>query len=42
MNPSHNHWRKAIEQAKIEAEWNQLFADYKEKYPEEAHTRSDA
>jgi transketolase len=34
-----NHWRKAIERgAKIEAEWNQLFADYKEKYPEEAHT----
>lgn len=34
-----NHWRKAIERgAKTEEEWNQLFAKYKEKYPEEART----
>jgi len=34
-----NHWRKAIERgAKIEEEWNQLFAAYKEKYPQEAQT----
>jgi len=34
-----NYWRKAIDRgAKIEDEWNQLFASYKEKYPEEAHT----
>ncbi len=34
-----NHWRKAIDRgAKIEGEWNQLFAAYKEKYPEEART----
>lgn len=34
-----NHWRKAIDRgAKIEEEWNQLFASYKEKYPEEART----
>lgn len=33
------HWRKAIERgAKIEEEWNQLFARYKEQYPEEART----
>lgn len=31
------HWRKAIERgAKIEDEWNQLFARYKEQYPQEA------
>ncbi|HEY9710704.1 MAG TPA: transketolase, partial [Oculatellaceae cyanobacterium] len=31
------HWRKAIERgAKIEEDWNQLFARYKEKYPQEA------
>jgi transketolase len=31
------HWRKAIERgAKIEDEWNQLYARYKEKYPQEA------
>lgn len=31
------HWRQAIERgAKIEEEWNQLFARYKEQYPEEA------
>jgi transketolase len=31
------HWRKAIERgAKIEDEWNQLYAAYKEKYPQEA------
>lgn len=34
-----NHWRKAIERgAKIEEEWNQLFASYKQKYSEEART----
>ncbi len=34
-----NHWRKAIDRgAKIEQEWNQLFASYKEKYPQEAQT----
>lgn len=34
-----NHWRKAIDRgAKIEEEWNQLFARYKEQYPEEART----
>ncbi len=34
-----NHWRKAIDRgAKIEEEWNQLFASYKEKYPQEAQT----
>jgi transketolase len=32
-----SHWRKAIERgAKIEDEWNQLYARYKEKYPQEA------
>ena len=32
-----SHWRKAIDRgAKIEEEWNQLFARYKEKYPQEA------
>ena len=32
-----NHWRKAIERgAKLEEEWNQLFARYREKYPQEA------
>src|SRR5919202_5820326 len=31
------HWRQAIDRgAKIEAEWNQLFDRYKEKYPQEA------
>ena len=31
------HWRQAIERgAKMEEEWNQLFARYKEQYPEEA------
>lgn len=34
-----NHWRQAIPQgAKLEEEWNQLFARYKEQYPEEAAT----
>ena len=34
-----NHWRQAIPRgAKIEEEWNQLFARYKEQYPEEART----
>jgi len=34
-----NHWRQAIERgAKIEAEWNQRFAAYKEQYPEAAQT----
>jgi len=34
-----NHWRKAIERgAKIEEEWNQLFASYKQKYSAEART----
>ena len=34
-----NHWRQAIPHgAKIEEEWNQLFARYKEQYPEEART----
>jgi transketolase len=34
-----NHWRQAIDRgAKLEEEWNQLFAAYKEKYPEEART----
>ena len=33
------HWRKAIDRgAKLEEEWNQLFARYKEQYPEEART----
>lgn len=32
-----NHWRKAIDRgAKLEQDWNQLYANYKEKYPEEA------
>lgn len=32
-----NHFRKAIERgAKLEQDWNQLFASYKGKYPEEA------
>jgi len=32
-----NHFRKAIERgAKLEQDWNQLFASYKEKYPEES------
>ena len=32
-----NHWRKAIDRgAKLEEEWNQLFARYKEQYPQEA------
>jgi transketolase len=34
-----NHWRQAIPNgAKLEEEWNQLFARYKEQYPEEAAT----
>jgi len=34
-----NHWRQAIPNgAKLEEEWNQLFARYKEQYPEEART----
>ncbi len=34
-----NHWRQAIPRgAKLEEEWNQLFARYKEQYPEEART----
>jgi transketolase len=34
-----NHWRRAIPNgAKLEEEWNQLFARYKEQYPEEART----
>ncbi|MBW4639294.1 MAG: transketolase [Gloeocapsa sp. UFS-A4-WI-NPMV-4B04] len=33
------HWRKAIERgAKLEDEWNQLYARYKEQYPQEAAT----
>ena len=33
------HWRKAIERgAKLEEDWNQLFARYKEQYPQEAAT----
>ena len=32
-----NHWRQSIPRgAKLEDEWNQLFARYKEQYPEEA------
>lgn len=32
-----NHWRKAIERGqKLEDEWNQLYAAYKQKYSEEA------
>ncbi|MBA2750598.1 MAG: transketolase, partial [Tatlockia sp.] len=34
-----NHWRKAIERgAKHEEDWNQLYANYKEQYPQEAAT----
>lgn len=34
-----NHMGKAVERgAKAESEWNQLFADYKAKYPQEAAT----
>ncbi|MBW4664235.1 MAG: transketolase [Chroococcus sp. CMT-3BRIN-NPC107] len=34
-----NHWRKAIERgAKYEEDWNQLYARYKEQYPQEAAT----
>ncbi len=34
-----NHWRQAIPKgAKLEEEWNQLFARYKEQYPQEAAT----
>ncbi len=34
-----NHWRKAIERgAKYEEDWNQLYANYKEQYPQEAAT----
>ena len=34
-----NHWRQAIERgAKWEDQWNELYASYKEKYPEEAAT----
>lgn len=33
------HWRKAIERgAKFEEDWNQLYARYKEQYPQEAAT----
>ncbi len=33
------HWRKAIERgAKYEEDWNQLYARYKEQYPQEAAT----
>jgi transketolase len=33
------HWRKAIERgAKLEDDWNQLYARYKEQYPQEAAT----
>jgi len=33
------HWRKAIERgAKYEEDWNQLYANYKEQYPQEAAT----
>lgn len=33
------HWRKAIERgAKLEEDWNQLYARYKEQYPQEAAT----
>ena len=34
-----NHWRQAIERgAKWEDQWNELYASYKEKHPEEAAT----
>ncbi|MDF5730639.1 MAG: transketolase [Rhizonema sp. PD38] len=32
-----NHWRQAIDRgANLETEWNKTFADYKQKYPEDA------